>query len=152
MKKALQKIKFHYLYDRFHFPERNKLKAFLSKQLKKEGKSIEAINYIFCDDNYLLQINKQYLSHDNLTDIITFELSPKEQPLLSDIYISIDRIKENAKVFNVAFLEELRRVMFHGVLHLAGYKDKNEEDEKLMRRKEDEYLELFNVSRRTVSS
>jgi rRNA maturation RNase YbeY len=151
MKKQEKKIRFHYLYPKFYFPERNRLKVFLLKQLKKEGKSAEAVNYIFCDDEYLLQMNQQYLQHDTLTDIITFELSPKGQPVISDVYISIDRVKENAASFQTSFLNELLRVIFHGVLHLAGYKDKQQEQEQEMRRKEDEYLELYKVSRGAVS-
>ena len=151
MKEALQKIKFHYLYKPFHFPERNRLKTFILKKLKKEGKEVGAINYVFCDDEYLVQINQQYLKHNTLTDIVTFELSTKNQPLISDIYISIERVKENAGKYGVPYLEELRRVVFHGALHLAGYKDKKKADIKLMRQKEEEYLRDYNVSRGTVS-
>lgn len=151
MKQALEAIHFHYLVPSFHFPNRNHLKTFLFSQLLKEDKEIEAINYIFCDDDYLLSINQQYLRHDTLTDIVTFELSVKDQPLLSDIYISVERIKENASIFNVSFNKELHRVVFHGALHLAGYKDKKKNDQKIMRRKENEWLELYFVPRSTVS-
>lgn len=94
-------------------------------------------------------MNKQYLNHDTLTDIITFELSPKETPLTSDIYISIDRIKENAKDFHTSFTNELHRVIFHGALHLSGYKDKTKEQAQLMRSKEEEYLKKYLVPRGT---
>lgn len=151
MKDALQKIKFHYQYPSFFFPHRNKLKIFLLNQLHGEGKKVETINYIFCDDNYLLQLNRQFLKHDTLTDIITFELSQRGQPILSDIYISIDRIKENAVFFKQSFNHELMRIIFHGALHLAGYKDKTMNDTRRMREKEEMYLQQFYVSRKTVS-
>lgn len=152
MKEAAAKIRFHYLYNDFSFTGRTRIKTFLLQQLKKEGKKVEAINYIFCDDTYLYQMNTQYLDHDTLTDIITFELSPMGQPLLSDIYISIERVKENAKTYHTSFRDELLRVIFHGALHLAGYKDKKEAEAEQMRVKENEYLEKFKVSRDTVSS
>ena len=148
-KAATDKISFHFLTSPFHFAQRSQLKSFLLKQLKKEGKPVEAINYIFCDDNYLLEVNKQYLKHYTYTDIITFELSPKGQPLLSDIYISIERVKENAKLFHTSFKHELHRVIFHGALHLAGYKDKTAKDAEQMRAKEDEYLKRYFVPRGT---
>ena len=128
MNPVIQNIQFHYLVPAFFFPRRNGLKSFLLKQLKKEGKGVEAINYIFCDDAYLLQVNQQYLNHNTHTDIITFELSPKGQPLIADIYISVERVKENAAAFHTSFIKELHRVIFHGALHLAGYKDKKVEE------------------------
>ena len=140
MEKAVQNISFHYLVEPFHFPNRNKLKEFLAKRLKKEKKVIESINYIFCTDEYLLQFNRQYLDHDTLTDIITFELSSKGQPLLSDIYISYERVKENAGLYRTSVLRELHRVIFHGALHLAGYKDKNKNDQAVMREMENRWL------------
>jgi len=151
MNKPEDRIKFHFLVDRFYFPKRNFLKAFLAKQLKKEGKKIDAINYIFCSDKYLLQMNQQYLNHDTLTDIITFELSSNGQPLLSDIYISIDRVRENVSVFETTFQCELHRVIIHGALHLSGYKDKSEEQARQMREKEDEWLNRYFVSRETLT-
>jgi probable rRNA maturation factor len=115
MRKAdIDKIKFHFLSGRFHFENRTELKAFLLRQLKKEGRSVEAINYIFCDDTYLLEMNRQYLKHDSYTDIITFELSPKGQPLVSDIYISTERVQENARLYKSSFKVELHRVIFQG--------------------------------------
>lgn len=144
-------IQFHYVIPRFYFPHRNALKRFITKQLRSEGKEVEALNYIFCNDEYLLTINKQYLNHDTLTDIITFELSPEGQPLVADIYISVERVRENAKAFNTSFGNELLRVVFHGALHLAGYKDKKAEQAELMRSKEEEYLQAFRVSRVAVS-
>lgn len=143
MKVGQSEIRFHYLVPRFFFPRRSELKRFLFLQLRKEGKKVAAINYIFCEDDYLLQINKEYLNHDTLTDIITFELSPASQPLISDIYISIDRVRENAKLFQSSFSKELLRVVFHGALHLAGYKDKRQDEAKVIREKENHFLHLF---------
>lgn len=144
-------IKFHFQAGRINLSERRRLKSFLARQLKREGKKIEAINYIFCTDAYLLQMNQHFLHHDTLTDIITFELSPKGQPLLSDIYISTERVKENSKTFGTTLQMELHRVIFHGALHLSGYKDKTKEQSQQMRQKEDEWLSLYFVSRETSS-
>jgi rRNA maturation RNase YbeY len=151
MKQHNGDIHFHYLYKGFYFPDRKRLKAFLLFQLKKERREVQTINYIFCDDDYLSQMNQQYLNHDTLTDIITFELSTKGQPLLSDIYISVERVKENAAAFGVPFSSELKRVIFHGALHLTGYKDKKKTDQAIMRKKEEEWFSAYVVSRNTVS-
>ena len=100
------------------------------------------ISYIFCSDTYLLDINKQYLDHDYFTDIITFDYT-EDSVISGDMFISIDRVKENAISFNVSFLDELYRVIVHGILHLCGYKDKSDSDALLMREKEDQALLLF---------
>lgn len=123
---------------------------FLKRLCMKEGKQVDTINFIFCTDQYLLELNKKHLNHDTLTDIITFEYNPPGQALLSDIYISIERVRENAVVFKTSFSRELHRVIFHGVLHLCGYKDKKPEESKLMRFKEEEYLQKWFVPRGTV--
>ena len=119
----------------------------LSKWLKDiaraEGYTIDEINYIFCSDEYLLEINRTYLSHDYYTDIITFNNSDLPNKILSDIFISIDRVKENALDMSVTFEEELHRVMVHGLLHLMQYDDKTKEDQEAMRRKEDTCLSLL---------
>ena len=107
---------------------------------KKEGE----INYIFCDDEYLLQINQEHLNHDYYTDIISFDYTVGNE-INGDMFISVDRVKENAADFNVSFEVELKRVIVHGVLHYCGYKDKTESDEELMRQKEDEKLAMFHV-------
>lgn len=105
---------------------------------------IGELNFVFCNDEYLLELNQKYLEHNTFTDIITFDYS--EVKLLSgDVFISIERVRENAVTFKVDFFEELRRVIAHGVLHLMGYGDKNEVEKKEMRRKEDEFLKLFHV-------
>lgn len=145
--KEIGKIRFHYLVKPFYFPDRKGLKRFLHEQLKTGKKEIEAINYIFCTDAYLLQLNQDFLGHDTYTDIITFELSSKDAPLVSDVYISMERVKENSQNLSVPFLEELHRVVFHGALHLIGFKDKTTKDTRLMRQKESEWLSLYCVSR-----
>ena len=104
---------------------------------------IEDINYIFCSDTYLLEINRQYLDHDYFTDIITFDNSTQGQPLLSDIFISIDRVKDNASHEGVDFNQEMHRVLVHGLLHLLGFNDKDSHDQILMRQKEDACLSLL---------
>ena len=139
----IDKIQFHYLDVSFAFRNRTRLKFFLLERLRKEGFAVDAINYIFCTDAYLLEINKDYLKHDTYTDIVTFPLSPKGAPLLSDIYISIERVQENARTFQTSFVKEIHRVIFHGLLHLAGYGDKTKDQVKQMRAKEGEYLQLY---------
>ncbi|GAA4741005.1 rRNA maturation RNase YbeY [Flavisolibacter ginsenosidimutans] len=150
-KQTSPKIHFHYLSTGFHFSDRNRLKEFLLKQLKKKKRTVETINYIFCNDAYLHKINRKYLNHDTYTDIITFELSPKNEPLVADIFISIDQIKDNAYRFRSSFKEELHRVIFHGALHLAGFKDKTKEDSRLMRLAEDLWIEQYFVPREIKS-
>ncbi|MCW3075025.1 MAG: ybeY [Flaviaesturariibacter sp.] len=139
----IDQIRFHYLEISFAFRNRTRLKIFLLERLQKEGFAVDAINYVFCTDAYLLEINKDYLKHNTYTDIVTFPLSPKGAPLLSDIYISIDRVRENAETFQTSFVKELHRVVFHGALHLSGYVDKTKEQAKIMRIKEEEYLRLY---------
>ena len=119
---------------------RTKLKKFIEAAFRKEKKKFKSLNYIFCDDEELLQINRQYLKHDYYTDIITFELSKKGDPVEGEIYISIDRVKDNSEQLDEPFYKELQRVIFHGVLHLCGYKDKSEQEKKKMRRMEDELI------------
>lgn len=139
-------IKFHFLKKEFSLSQRRALKEFILGIAKKHKKAVTEINYIFCDDDYLLNINQQYLKHDFYTDIITFELSTTAEPIQADIYISIDRVKENSKQYNSTFKRELERVIFHGLLHLVGYSDKKKKDQNIMRRKEDELIKLYNRS------
>ena len=108
--------------------------------LHAEGYQLKELNYIFCSDNYLLQINRQYLDHDTFTDIITFDNSETEKVITGDIFISVDRIKENAAQLQITEKEELHRVIIHGALHLLGYKDKKTADKIKMTLKEDFYL------------
>lgn len=104
---------------------------------------IEFVQYVFCDDEYLLTLNQEHLDHDTLTDIITFRYQEHPNPIESDIYISVERVRENALNFGVTFENELHRVMVHGILHLLGFKDKGEEAEKEMRSQEDLALSIF---------
>jgi probable rRNA maturation factor len=137
------RVSFHYLDVSFLFPNRTRLKFFLIEQARKEGFEVDALTYVFCTDAYLLEMNQQYLNHDTLTDIITFPLSAKGQPLLSDIYISVERVRENAASFQAGLQREIHRVIFHGLLHLCGYKDKSKADVKLMREKEELLLDRY---------
>ncbi|MFZ9847490.1 MAG: rRNA maturation RNase YbeY [Flavobacteriales bacterium] len=120
---------------------RGNLCLWLNATAKNEKQKIGAVNYIFCSDKHLLSINKQYLNHNYFTDVITFQYDDNEG-VSGDIFISYDRIKENAKEFNQSTNNELHRVMVHGLLHLLGYKDKNTEQQKVMKSKEDFYLSL----------
>ena len=119
------------------------LKAFIEKAIKKEGLTIETLQYIFCSDQFLLGINKSYLQHDYYTDIISFDLSESKGKLIGEVYISIDRVKENAKSHKTSLKEELLRVIFHGALHFCGYKDKKPADIKKMRAQEDKWLKSY---------
>lgn len=131
-------IQFNYETD-FSLEDEDRLAAWISSVITSEGFTEEEINYIFCDDEYLFKLNVEFLDHDTLTDIISFDYSIGKI-IQGDIFISVERVKENAEDFNVEFLNELHRVMVHGVLHYCGYKDKSETDEALMRSKEDFYL------------
>ena len=118
------------------------IRAWLIRSIESEGKSAGEINFIFCNDDYLHKMNLEYLNHDTLTDVITFDYT--EGDIISgDIFISIPRVKENAILLSIPFPDELDRVMVHGILHLCGYKDKTARNEKLMRSKEDEKLRLL---------
>lgn len=134
----------------FSFHDRNpaiknriKLKLFVEGLFKSEGKGLGQLSYIFCSDEYLLSINRSFLKHDFYTDVISFDLSEKKNSIIGEIYISVDRVKENAKSLDISFNNELHRVIFHGALHFCGYKDKKKEDIKLMRSKEDFYLKRY---------
>jgi probable rRNA maturation factor len=116
------------------------LKIFLSSIFNEEGYDFDSVSYIFCTDAYLLQLNQKYLNHDTLTDIITFTLSETSLPIISEIYISVERLRENASLHNVSFENELYRVMIHGILHLCGYSDHTSKLKLEMRAKEDYYL------------
>ena len=136
-------ISFNYETD-FQLENETQFSDWISRVILSENKKEGDINYIFCDDEYILEINKQYLDHDYYTDIISFDYSVGNE-LNGDIFVSIDRVKENATDFNATFDEELKRVIIHGILHYCGYKDKSEEDEALMRSKEDEKTKMFHV-------
>jgi len=136
-------ISFHSLVPSFSLKQKNKLREWLWTIAYLEKRGIGSINYIFCDDDYLLNINKEFLKHKTLTDIITFDNSEGIN-LSGEIYISIDRVKENAANYAPSFNDELRRVMVHGVLHLCGYKDKSKIEFSLMRKKENQALRYWN--------
>jgi len=136
-------ISFNYETD-FELDNEAQYEDWISRIIESEGFDEGEINYIFCDDEYLHKINVEYLDHDTLTDIISFDYTVGNV-LQGDIFISIERVQDNANDFNVSFEEELKRVLSHGVLHYCGYKDKSEEDEALMRAKEEEKMQMFHV-------
>ena len=124
--------------------KRKTLKLFIQTLFVNEGKELDTLDVIFCTDDYLLEINQTHLSHDYYTDIITFDLSPTNiSPTIGELYISIDRVRENAKTHQVSFTNELHRVIIHGSLHLCGYKDKKKDDIAIMRKMEEKYLGLY---------
>jgi probable rRNA maturation factor len=126
----------------FKLSNPKKTSTWIERVVKKEGSSIESLSYVFCNDKYLLGINQEYLDHDTFTDIITFDLGGTSRSIDGEIYISIPRVRENARNLGVVFDTELHRVIIHGVLHLMGYKDKTKAEKGRMRSKEEEYLEL----------
>lgn len=136
-------INFNYETD-FNLDNEEATAAWLGNVITSENKKEGEINYIFCDDEYLHKINVEYLNHDTLTDIISFDYSMGNE-LHGDIFVSIERVRDNAADFNVSFEEELKRVLVHGILHYCGYKDKGEAEELLMRFKEDEKIAMFHV-------
>lgn len=133
-------ISFNYEID-FKLSNEKEYSSWISKVIDSEQHKEGELNYIFCSDDYLHKINVKYLNHDTLTDIISFDYSVGKK-LHGDIYISVERVRDNAKDFNVDFNQELKRVMVHGILHYCGYKDKTEEDKTVMREKEDFYINL----------
>ena len=126
----------------FSLQEKLKHKAWLNEVAKQEGKKIQELTYVFCSDEYLLQINQEYLNHDTLTDIVTFDNSEDPKKIEGDIFISIERVLENGNKLGTSDTE-LERVMVHGLLHLLGYKDKKKEDKALMTEKEDFYIKQY---------
>lgn len=136
-------IRFFYQSPAFYFPKRRELKSFLQQLIQQEGRRVEQIRIIFCTDEQLLAINRQFLQHNYFTDIITFPFSGKGEPLEAELYISIDRIRSNAADWQTTVQRELHRVIFHGVLHLCGYNDKSSQQIKKMREREDYYLRLY---------
>ncbi len=133
----------------FHFEndfqlDKDKYSDWLCRIIESEGFQLGDLAYVFCDDEYLLNINMQYLNHDTYTDIITFDYSSGKW-IAGDIFISVERVDDNAADHKVSFQNELQRVMCHGVLHLMGYNDKKEDEVLMMRRKEDEMIKMFHV-------
>lgn len=136
----MPEIQFDHFQTRFRLPHPKKTIAWIERVAKAEKSAILSLNYVFCSDRYLLGINQEYLNHDTLTDIITFDYSEGRKALDGEIYISVPRVRENARVLGVDFETELHRVIIHGVLHLLGYKDKTAKEKGEMRRKEEKYL------------
>ena len=139
----MQKIEFYFLDRNPTLKERTRLKLLIEKLFTLEKKKLGNLSYIFCSDEYLLGINKDFLKHDFYTDVITFDLSSSKVEIEGEVYLSVDRIKDNAKQLGVSFTEELHRVIFHGALHLCGYKDKTKMAKELMRSAENKYLKLY---------
>tara|TARA_X000000368_G_C22396933_1_gene435770 strand:+ start:43 stop:465 length:423 start_codon:yes stop_codon:yes gene_type:complete len=125
--------------------QNQKIVSWLENSAKEEGKNVGEIVYLFCNDDFLLKYNIRYLGHKSLTDVISFDYS-EDKIISGDILISVDRIKENSLIFGVEPIEELKRVMLHGLLHLIGFKDKTQKEKKIMREKEDYYLKKFNLN------
>ena len=136
-------INFHFEDTEFQFSDLKKVENWINQTIETEKCFTGNVTYIFCSDNYLLDVNRKYLNHDYFTDVITFDYV-KNSKISGDIFISIDRITENAKIFNVSRENELLRVMIHGVLHLIGYDDQTDEQEEEIHKKEDFYLNIYN--------
>ncbi len=134
------KVRFNYADRKLSFTPKSILKQLVQNIFASEHVEADYIDYIFCSDEYLLKINRAVLNHDYYTDIITFPLSEKGEPIKAEIYVSIDRVKDNASIHNTTFGKELARVIAHGSLHLCGYKDKSKADIALMREKESSYI------------
>ena len=139
----MQKVHFFSLDRRPTLRDRTRLKLFVENLFKREKRKLNNLSYIFCSDEHLLTVNQEFLKHDFYTDVITFDLSADLQSTEGEVYLSIDRIKDNAQKEGVSFKEELHRVIFHGALHLCGYKDKNKVDCLIMRKMEDKYLKGY---------
>lgn len=140
----MSKVTFSYAEgQKLYYPNRTALKQFIEQLFKLEKRKLDTLVYVFCSDEFLLSINNTHLQHDYYTDIITFDLSESTNAVVGEIYISVDRVRENAISNGIAFKNELERVVFHGALHLCGYKDKLKKDIVLMRAKEDYYLNHF---------
>ena len=136
-------ISFNYADKKVSLTHRTLLKSFITKQVRKEGLSISQLQYVFCSDKFLLDINRQFLNHDYYTDIISFDLSETKGELIAEVYISIDRVRDNAFKLKTTIKEELLRVIFHGALHFCGYKDKKPIDVDLMRSMENKWINAY---------
>lgn len=141
----MAKINFFPENIKFDLKQKSKIKKWIAQVADKEKHIIENLNYIFCSDAYLLEINQTYLKHDTFTDIITFDNSEFENEIIGDIYISVERVKENSQKLQLQFEQELYRVMIHGLLHLCGYKDKKPDEKQKMTEMEDKSLDLLKM-------
>lgn len=130
----------------FTLKDKTKIKKWIETIILKEKNKLGDINYIFCSDEYLYKMNVEFLKHKTYTDIITFDYCKEKGNVSGDIFISVDRVKENAKTYNTNFTNELHRVLAHGVLHLLGYKDKTKKEEELMRKIENKYLKTLKAT------
>ncbi|MGB4843799.1 MAG: rRNA maturation RNase YbeY [Ferruginibacter sp.] len=139
----MQKIHFYFFDRRPALKDRKSLKHFIENLFGKEKTPLTSLSYIFCSDERLLEVNIEFLKHDFYTDVITFDLSREKGIVEGEVYLSVDRIKENAKQLGLSFNEELHRVMFHGALHLCGYKDKSKDEASDMRSMENKYLRQY---------
>ncbi len=126
---------------KFKLKQKESIRGWIVNTINTEGYKLKSLSFIFCSDNYLLQINQQFLNHDTFTDIITFDNSDRDGLVMGDIFISVERIRENATQLHITETDEMHRIMIHGVLHLLGYKDKTVDDKKKMTQKEDFYLQ-----------
>ena len=135
----------HFFYEDLPETVSTQYIPWLEDLILKEDKKLGSINYIFCDDEFLLKVNQDYLQHDYYTDIITFD-NVKGKTIAGEIFVSLQRVSDNASTLSKDYEEELRRVLAHGILHLCGYKDKSQEEEKEMRSKEDFYIKRFEIN------
>jgi probable rRNA maturation factor len=138
-------LRYYEQHVRSGLKDKRKLSSFLQALIRRQRPAVKDIEltYIFCHDDYLLEINKEFLKHDTLTDIITFDMSEKPETLQGEVYISVDRVRENSDKYNTSYEEELHRVIFHGALHLCGFKDKKTADKQRMRQEEDLCLSQY---------
>lgn len=136
-------VTFHQQNIQSKLSNRKALKLFIQNLFTHEKRNLKKLDYIFCTDSFLLDMNQQYLKHHYFTDIISFNLSEHAESIVGEIYISIDRVQENAIQFKTSYVQELHRVIFHGALHLCGYEDKTKKDQSLMRKKENFYLQAY---------
>jgi probable rRNA maturation factor len=137
-------VSFSYADRRLALKNKSNIKLMIAQIFDEEGKDLADLSFVFCSDEYLLDINQRFLQHDYYTDIISFDLTgPESKSISAEVYVSVDRVKENAILNGNTFFSEMLRVLFHGALHLCGYKDKRKSEIKAMRDREDHYLRLF---------
>lgn len=140
-----KKTKIHFFSHDIRLPLKNtaNLKHFIESIFKDERQNLESVNYVFCSDKAILEMNRRYLEHDFYTDVITFDLSQNNKATLGEVYISIERVRDNARQLGLSLKSELHRVLFHAALHLCGYNDKKKKDKEIMRKKEEELLNNY---------
>jgi probable rRNA maturation factor len=146
LRKFRMPVKFFYADRKVRIPNRKRLKAFISTIFREQGFELHSISYVFCSDQYLLRINRDFLKHDDYTDIISFLLSVPPAPIDAEIYISDERVKDNARQLGIPPIVELHRVIFHGALHFCGFNDKKPHDKMRMTHAEDKYLRDYLIT------